>query len=173
MSPTNPDDPYRPDDDPTRPLSTGHDPSEHAGYGQPAYGQQPYQPSYGQPSYGQPSYGQPPAAQPPPPGYPPYAFQAPLPVHPQANLSMILGIVGLVVGFLCGLGFLVSPFAWSLGRRADKEIQASHGRLGGEGAAKAGVITGIIGTVLLALGVLVLVIFAVALVIGASSGSSV
>ena len=147
-------------------------------YGQPAYGQQPYAPpAYGQPSYGQPPYGYPPVgpppAQPPPPGYPPYAFQAPLPAHPQANLSMILGIVGLVAGFLCGLGFLVSPFAWSLGRRADKEIQASHGRLGGEGAAKAGVITGIIGTVLLALGVLVLVIFAVALVIGASSGSSV
>ena len=63
---------------------------------------------------------------------------------------MVLGIVGLVVGFLaCGVGFLAAPFAWALGRNALKEIRASQGRLGGEGTAQAGMVMGIIGTVLL------------------------
>jgi putative serine protease PepD len=65
MTPNNPDDSYRPDDDPTRPLSTGQDPSEQAGSGQHAYGQH----AYGQhppPPYG---YGYPGAGVPyPPPG---------------------------------------------------------------------------------------------------------
>ena len=83
-------------------------------------------------------YGYPPppggqSGMPPAPGYPPYAFPPPRPDHPQSNLALILGIVGLVAGFLCGLGFVVSPFAWALGRNAVKEIQASQGRLGGEG----------------------------------------
>ncbi len=153
-------------------------------YEQSPYGQAPYgQPSYGQPSYGAPApgpaYGYPPpggqSGMPPAPGYPPYAaFAPPRPDHPQSNLALILGIVGLVTGFLCGLGFVLSPFAWGLGRNAVKEIQASQGRLGGEGPAKAGMITGIIGTVFLAIGVLLLIGFAVLVVIGAaSSGTSV
>jgi putative serine protease PepD len=47
MTPTNPDDRYQPDDDPTRPLSTGHDPNEWAGHGQHAYGQHPPPRQYG------------------------------------------------------------------------------------------------------------------------------
>jgi hypothetical protein len=164
-------------------------------YGQPAYGQQPYgqqpaygqpahgQPAYGQPTYGQAAYGQPSPGYPPPAGqsggqpgqpYPAYAaFSAPRPDHPQANLSLVLGIIGLVTGFLCGLGFVLSPFAWALGRNAVKEIQASQGRLGGEGSAKAGMITGIVGTVLLLLGVLLLIGFAVVLAVGDTNGSSI
>ncbi len=142
------------------------------------YGQGPYgQPSYAAPAPG-PGYGYPPpggqSGMPPAPGYPPYAFAPPRPDHPQSNLALILGIVGLVTGFLCGLGFVISPFAWGLGRNAVKEIQASQGRLGGEGPAKAGMITGIVGTVFLAIGVLLLIGFAVLVVAGASSsGSSV
>ena len=141
--------------------------------GQPAYGQ----PAFGQPAYGQPSYGYPPpggqSGQPGSP-YPPYAaFQAPRPDHPQSNTSLILGIVGLVGGFLCGLGFVLSPFAWALGRNAVKEIQASQGRLGGEGSARAGMITGIIGTVLLGIGVLLLIGFAVLIAVGGSTSSNV
>ncbi len=83
MSPTNPDDPYRPDDDPTRPLSTGHDPSEHAGYGRPAYGQQPPPPPYG---YGYPGAGAP---------YPP---PGPTPPRP-SNASGPLMTPGDVGGF--------------------------------------------------------------------------
>jgi hypothetical protein len=146
-------------------------------YGQPTYGQPYYQPGYAQP----PGYGYPPPggqAAPPPgmhPGYPPYAaFGPPRPDHPQSTLAMVLGICGLVFGFACGIGFLASPFAWALGRNAVKEIQASHGRLGGEGAAKAGMVTGIIGTILLVLAVLALIGFAVLVAVtDSSSGSSI
>ena len=135
---------------------------------------QPYgQPPYGQPSYQQPSYP-PPGGQsgPPPgaaPGYPPHAFSAPRPDHPQATLSLVLGIVGLAGGFACLIGFLVAPFAWALGRNALKDIKASQGGLGGEGSARAGMIMGIVGTVILVLGILVL---ALVIVVGIASETS-
>ena len=154
-------------------------------YGQPPYGQAPYgqapgQPSYGHPPYGQPSYGQPPPGgqSGPPSGgptYPPYAaFTPPRPDHPQATLSLILGIVGLVGGFMCGLGLVLSPFAWALGRNAVKEIRASQGRLGGESTARAGMITGIVGSVFLALAILALIGFAVLVAVSeTTTGSNV
>jgi hypothetical protein len=103
---------------------------------------------YGQPgNYGHPgSYGQQ-----PPYGYPPRQD------HPRALLALILGIVGLVV---CGP---VAPFAWWIGKKAVDEIDASGGQLGGRGMAKAGYILGIIGTIVLAIGVLV---FAVMISVG-------
>ena len=159
------------------------------------YGQQYGQPPYGQPGYGQqqPPYGQP--YQQPPTASPPTATRRraaspvrrwpratrrtppsrpPRPDHPQSTLALVLGIVGLVFGFSCGVGFLASPFAWALGRNAVKEIQASHGRLGGEGTAKAGMITGIVGTVLLVLGVLLLIGFAILIAVSdTTTGSNV
>ena len=143
-------------------------------YGQPPYAQAPYgQAPYGQAPYGQPQHGQPYAQT--PYGYPPYAgFTPPRPDHPQSTLSLILGIVGLVFGFGCGLGFLVSPFAWALGRNAVREVRASHGHLGGEGTARAGMILGIIGTVLLVLAILALIGFAVLVAVSdTTTGSSV
>jgi hypothetical protein len=166
-------------------------------YGQPPYGQPPYgQPPYGQPPYGQPTQGQPPYGQvpysqpaygpgqgygyPPPPagqpGYPPYAaFHAPGQQQSQATLSMVLGIIGLVGAvLLCGVGLLVSPFAWALGHNALKEIRASGGRLAGESQARTGQVTGIIGTVLLVLAVLGIVVLAIVLAAGGTtSGSSI
>ena len=125
-----------------------------AGYGQyqqpPSgpYGQQPYGQQYGQ------QYG--------------YAYQ--VPNHPQATMALVLGLVGLIGGCLCGLPLLASPFAWAVGARAKREIEASHGQLGGAGNAQAGYITGIIGTVLLVLAVLGVLLL---LVVGiASEGSS-
>ncbi len=150
------------------------------GYGQPGYGQPPYAPPpYGQPAPGQPGYGYPPpggqSGPPPgaPPGYPPYAgFSPPRPDHPQSNLALILGIAGLLLGFTCGVGFLASPFAWALGRNAVKDIQASRGQLGGEGSAKAGMILGIIGTIVLILVVLLLILFAVLVAISETTTTS-
>ncbi len=81
--------------------------------------------------------------------------------------------MGLVGGFLCGLGFFLSPFAWGLGRNAVKEIQASQGRMGGEGSARAGMITGIIGTVLLGIGILLLIGFAILIAVGDTTSSNV
>ncbi|PIE20824.1 MAG: hypothetical protein CSA64_04480 [Arachnia propionica] len=71
---------------------------------QPEYGQQP---GYGQqPAYGQPAYGQ-------QPGY----GQQQAPEHPQAQVVLILGIVGIFFGIL-------SFVAWYMGGQAKKEIEA-------------------------------------------------
>lgn len=100
-------------------------------------------------------------AQPPQPLQPQYPPQAPIqyaPDHPKATTSLVLGILGLVV---CGI---IAPFAWVMGKRTVSEIDASGGRLGGRGAAQAGYVLGVIGTVLLGLGVLVLVVYLIVMV---------
>ncbi|MFP5363388.1 MAG: DUF4190 domain-containing protein [Thermoleophilia bacterium] len=74
-----------------------------------------------------------------------------------AVASLVLGVLGIVLCPIC------APIAWSLGRTAEREIDASGGRLDGRGLATAGKITGIIGTVLLILYVLVFVVFFVVL----------
>ncbi len=75
---------------------------------------------------------------------------------------MVLGIVGLAsIPILCGLGLVVSPVAWFLGRSSLRTIRSSGGRFGGEGQAKAGYIMGVVGTVLLVLGIVALVAFIV------------
>ena len=47
---------------------------------------------------------------------------------------------------------MLSPFAWAIGAKAVREIDATPGRYGGRDQANAGKIMGIIGTVLLVLG---------------------
>jgi uncharacterized membrane protein YjgN (DUF898 family) len=101
----------------------------------------------------QPYGGQPPN----PYGPPPVGFGAP--EHRQATTVLILGILGLV---LCGL---IAPFAWAMGNRVVREIDASGGQVGGRTTANAGRICGMIGTIILiavvafgVLGVLVLLI---------------
>lgn len=118
-------------------------PPHEQGYQQPAYPQ----PAYGQPGYPQPAYGQ--------PGYPPYGYTAQAPNHPQATTALVLGLVGLIGGFVtCGAVFLVSPFAWVIGAKAKREVAASNGQLGGGSTANTGFVLGIIGTVLLVIAVL-------------------
>ena len=84
----------------------------------------------------------------------------PQPTSTNAIISLVLGIIGIL---LCG--GILSPVAWFLGNRAESEIDASGGALGGRGMATAGKILGIIGTVLL---VLWLVITIVTLIVGGS-----
>jgi hypothetical protein len=67
---------------------------------------------------------------------------------------MVVGIVSLVLTCGYGVGLLGSPVAWWLGARAKREIDASGGRLGGRGMAQAGLVLGIVGTVLLVVAVL-------------------
>ncbi len=83
-----------------------------------------------------------PAYQPamPQPGYPPIPPVAPN--SSKATTSLVLGIISIVA---CGL-FLGIP-AMVLGRQAKREIEQSQGRLGGEGLATAGFVTGLIGTI--------------------------
>lgn len=87
----------------------------------------------------------------PPPGYPAYPPQPPK--HPQAVTVLVLGILGIVVCGLCG------PFAWSMGSRVEREINASQGQWGGGTEATVGKVLGIVATALLGLSVLVILVF--------------
>jgi len=78
----------------------------------------------------------------PPPGYPAYPPQPPK--HPQAVTVLVLGILGIVVCGLCG------PFAWSMGNRVEREINAAQGRWGGATETTVGKVLGIVSTALLA-----------------------
>jgi hypothetical protein len=79
---------------------------------------------------------------PPGPGYggPVIPVPAP-PTAAKATTSLVLGVVSLV---LCGL-FAGIP-AIVVGFLARAEIRRSGGRLGGDGLALAGIVTGILGT---------------------------
>lgn len=113
-------------------------------YGQqPAYGQPyPQQPGYGQ-AYPQPGYG--------------VAYPAAAPPHPSASTSMVLAIIGLAGIMFCGgITLFLSPFAWAMGSKAVREIDANPGMYSGRDQANGGKIMGIIGTVLLILGILLL-----------------
>lgn len=95
-----------------------------------------------------------------PPGYP----YGPPPDQQQATTALVLGILGLAV---CGV---LAPFAWSIGHRSMREIDASGGALGGRGKAQAGYIMGIIGSILLIISVIFGAIFLLA-VVSTSSGT--
>ena len=93
-----------------------------------------------------------------------YPSYQPPPTSGEATASLILGICGLVV---CPL--VCSVLAIVYGRRAQREIAASGGRLGGDSYASAGIITGWVGLGLCALG---LAFFVFALVLFAAGASS-
>jgi hypothetical protein len=85
--------------------------------------------------------------------------------------ALILGIIGLV---FCPL---VAPFAWFLGRKAERLVDESNGTLTGRGEATAGKILGIVACVLMIIGIiLVIVLIAVGSSIdtsGSDGGGSV
>ena len=147
---------------------------------QPGYGQQPPPPppqpqfnpqsAYPQPDAGQPYSGQPYPQQPysgqpypPTPGHPgmPQFPVYVLPDHPKATSALIVGIIAVAGTFLCGLPVLASPVAWVLGAQARREIRNAPHQWGGESKATAGMVLGIIGTVLLVLAVLVIALIVV------------
>ena len=123
----------------------------------PQQPQNPYYPQGQQPPYGyqQQPYGQPYGQQ-----YPqaPYSYTPPPPAHPSANTAMVLGIVALAGLAICGgLTLVLSPFAWAIGAKAVREIDANPSMYGGRGSASAGKVMGIIGTILLILGILAII----------------
>lgn len=78
-----------------------------------------------------------PAMPPPsPPGAPPAAASN------RGTMALVLGIIGVVCCQLAG------PFAWYLGSNELKAIRAGLAPASGEGVAKAGMILGIIASVL-------------------------
>ena len=70
-------------------------------------------------------------------------------MHPRAERSMVLGLVG-ILGVICLLPVLLSPFAWYYGAVARREIEREPTRWGGRSEATTGMVCGIIGTALLA-----------------------
>jgi hypothetical protein len=111
-----------------------------------------------------------PAPPPPPPGaYPAYPQatgqqglpQFPvyvLPDHPKATSALVVGIVSVAGFFMCVLPVLAAPVAWVLGAQARREIRNAPHQWAGDGRATAGMVLGIVGTVLLVLAVIVLVL---------------
>ncbi|WP_067977381.1 DUF4190 domain-containing protein [Nocardia caishijiensis] len=63
--------------------------------------------------------------------------------HPQANMILVLGLLS---PFCCGI---FGPVAWTLGKRALNEIDASYGGLSGRHQVLIGYIAGIFGTILM------------------------
>ena len=117
----------------------------------------------------------PPAAPPPYPPYVPYP-QAPghpglpqfpvyvLPDHPKATSALVVGIISVAGAFTCVLPILAAPVAWVLGAQARREIRNAPQQWGGDGRATAGMVLGIVGTVLLVLVVLALAVVVALLV---------
>lgn len=136
------------------------------------------------PPTGQPvgSPGTPPSTQPPgyrpapfyPPPYPhpgyypppnPYGYPGYPRDHPQAGLALGLGLGGLIGGFFTlGIAFILGPFAWAIGQKAQNEIKRSNGAFHPEGNATAGMVLGIVSTVFLVLAILIWIIVIVAAV---------
>jgi hypothetical protein len=81
------------------------------------------------------------ASPPPPPQYLPQQQSA----STNAIVSLVLGILGVIC---CGL---MAPIAWYIGSQELKAIQAGSSPAAGDGLARAGMILGIIGTIILGL----------------------
>jgi len=124
-------------------------------YGNPPEGQPNYDPNVlppAPPTYGQPvvpSYGQP-----VPGNYAPYA-QMGNPFESEGTKIMIFGILSLVV---CGL---LGPVAWVMGNGLKAKAEAAG--YPEPGNAKAGRICGMVASVLMIVGILLYVIFFIAL----------
>jgi hypothetical protein len=116
----------------------------------PTPGQPPATPYGGPVPPGQPGWYAPPGTQP----YPVYVR----PDLPKATAAMVVGIIALAGTFTCGLPILASPVAWVLGAQARRQIREAPQQWGGESKATAGMVLGIIGTVLLALALIAIVV---------------
>ncbi len=151
----------------------------------PIYDAPPSQPP---PSYGPPAYTPPPPASPPPPpaaqppgaaypnygqpAYPQYAQPGMAPYggyagleHPKGTMVLVLGILSIAVCQILG------PFAWVQGRKALAEIDTSGQTYSNRGQVQAGMICGIVGSVLLILGLLYFV-FIIVMVIATGASST-
>lgn len=71
----------------------------------------------------------------------------------------MVGIIALLGGFTCYLPLLLGPWAWVVGRRVVREVDAEPGRWDGRGQGMGGYVMGVVATVLLLLGVLALTAF--------------
>jgi hypothetical protein len=120
-------------------------------------------PAYPAPGASYPYGGYPPPQQPvwqPGWGQPPFPVYA-VPDLPKATAALVVGIVSVAGAFTCILPILAAPVAWVLGAQARKQIRSAPQQWSGDGRATAGMVLGIIGTVLLVLAVILLVVLVV------------
>jgi hypothetical protein len=88
-------------------------------------------------------------------------MNAPQPVSPvqpekassKATTALVLGILGIVCCGLC------APFAWFIGSGEMKQIKAGLSSQAGKGFAQAGMIMGIIGSILLVLSIIGIILY--------------
>ena len=117
---------------------------------QPGYSLPPTAPTYEQPpmAAGYRPYEplRDPAPAPMVPAYPQhYPMAASLPDHPNAVPTLVLAILGFIVG-------LTFPIAWYLGAKGTSDIKRQPGRWRPSPMMTVGMVIGIIGTVLMVLG---------------------
>jgi len=105
--------------------------------------------------------GQPPAYPPPyQPEWAPYPVYVQPPDHPKATAALVTGIVAVAGAMMCaGVPLVIAPVAWVIGAHARSEIRRAPQHWGGESKATAGMVLGIIGTVLLLIMLVVVAIF--------------
>ncbi len=83
----------------------------------------------------------------------------------KAIASMVLGILGLVMGWVIGpFAMIFTILALVFGFQGRREIRASGGTQGGEGMATAGITMGWIGIAFFVLLIIVVVLFGVAMI---------
>jgi hypothetical protein len=96
---------------------------------------------------------------------PQFPTEAPrYPEPSQATTILILGILGIVLCAPC------APFAWVMGNKELNAINSGMRDPANAGTAKAGKILGIIGTVLLAVGLVVAAFLLTAVIVTTTSG---
>jgi len=85
----------------------------------------------------------------------------------RGTMILVLGILGIVLCFICGI------IAWVMGTADLREMQAGRMDRTGEGLTKAGKICGMIGTILWGLYIVFnIVILVIALVAGGAAAAS-
>jgi len=71
----------------------------------------------------------------------------------KATTALVLGILGIVCCGLC------APFAWIIGSGELKKIKSGFSSQAGKGFAQAGMIMGIIGTILVIISIIGIIIY--------------
>ncbi|MCW5951514.1 MAG: DUF4190 domain-containing protein [Propionibacteriaceae bacterium] len=131
---------------PTAPALPDYAPAPTApAYEQPpaAYGSGPFEPARDGSAQLAPAYS--------------YVYSPQQTEHPNAVPTLVLGVLGFVVG-------ITFPIAWYLGARGNAEVRREPQRYRSSGMMTVGMVLGIIGTVFMVLGVLAMVLFVVAVV---------
>ena len=89
--------------------------------------------------------------------------------HPQGTTILVMGILSLVIGLSCGIGFLLGPVAWVMGNNAIAEIDRNPSAYTNRGTVQAGRICGIVSSAIMIITVVVILIAVIAAAAASSS----